>query len=146
MRQEHLSKLMLPSLLRASGPWLRLHGCTLSYHWFLGRVLRLAWFIEKPPALGWAGGDTTAVPWRMAGPWFEGWGWVDTGCIGRRFRSFLRVPRCSSWHTEPELCKYWCETELCTGGAELGRCWVRQDLVCWSWVVAGDIEAPLWWN
>lgn len=37
-------------------------------------------------------------------------------------------------------------SRACRAGAELGRCWVRQDLVCWGWGVAGDVEARLWWN
>lgn len=108
---------------------------------FLGRSIRLVWFVEMPPTLGWAGGDTMAVSLRMAGLWLEGWDWL------RQVASEEGSGVSSGFHaaaagTQSQCsASIWCEAEQCRGGAELGGCWLRQDLVCWGWGVVGDMEA-----
>lgn len=82
-----------------------------------------------------------AVSLRMAGLWLEGWDWL------RQVASEEGSGVSSGFHaaaagTQSQCsASIWCEAEQCRGGAELWRCWLRQDLVCWGWGVVGDMEA-----
>lgn len=55
--------------------------------------------------------------------------------VSSGFRAAAASPRASALQVFGGM------LELYRGGAELGRCWVRQDLVCWCWAVARHVGA-----